>query len=29
MNIFDEYTFNLLKELNKNKVEYLVVVVTQ
>lgn len=25
MNIFDEYTFNLLNELNKNEVEYLVV----
>ena len=25
MNIFDEYTFNLLNELNKNNVEYLVV----
>lgn len=25
MNIFDEYTFNLLNELNKNGVEYLVV----
>lgn len=25
MNVFDEYTFNLLNELNKNEVEYLVV----
>jgi predicted nucleotidyltransferase len=25
MNIFDEYTFNLLNELNKNEVEYIVV----
>jgi predicted nucleotidyltransferase len=25
MNIFDDYTHNLLKELNNNKVEYIVV----